>query len=72
MRRDRLLQCPMSNIQCQIDYLVAYNEVINQEVEYPIEDEVSSAARCVAEELFRHQFAERAIEKINTFNYFLT
>ena len=50
---------------------MADDEVVNQEVEYPVEDHVSSAAGRVTEQLFRYQIAERTVEKINDFSDYL-
>ena len=50
---------------------MAYNKVINQEIEDPIEDHVSSSARGITKQLFRHDLAERRIEKIYYFRYYL-
>ena len=50
---------------------MAYNKVIDQEIEDPIEDHVSASARGITKELFRHDFAERRIEKIDYFRYYL-
>ena len=43
------------------------NEVINQEIEHPIEDHISPAARRITKHLFRHNLAERGIKKVNYF-----
>ena len=48
-----------------------YNKVINEEIEDPIEDHVSSSAGSVAEELLRHPLAKRRIEEINYFRDYL-
>ena len=50
---------------------MADNEVVDQEIEHPVEHEVSSSAGCVTEELLRHKVPEGRIEKIYYFgNYF--
>ena len=48
---------------------MAYNKVINQEIEYPIEYHIPSSASSITKELFRHNLAERRIEKIDYFRY---
>ena len=50
---------------------MAYNKVIDQEIEDPIEDHISSSAGSITKELLRHDFAERRIEKIDYFRYYL-
>ena len=47
------------------------DEVIDQEIEHPVEYEVSTSAGCVTEKLFRHDFAERGIEEIYYFGDYL-
>ena len=50
---------------------MADNEVVDQEIEHPVEYEVSTSAGCVTEELLRHKVPEGRIEKIYYFgNYF--
>ena len=46
---------------------MADDEVIDEEIEDPVEYHVSSSAGRIAEELFRHDFAERRVEKIDYF-----
>lgn len=43
---------------------MTYDEVVNQEIEHPVEHHVSTAAGGITEQLFRHHFAERRIEEI--------
>ena len=50
---------------------MAYNKVIDQEIEDPIEDHISSSAGSITKELLRHKIAERRIEKIDYFRYYL-
>ena len=50
---------------------MAYNKVIDQEIEDPIEDHISASAGSITKELFRHKIAERCIEKIDYFRYYL-
>ena len=46
------------------------DEVIDEEIENPIEHEVPSSAGCVTEKLLRHKAPERRIEEIYDFcNY---
>ena len=46
------------------------NEVVNEEIENPIENKVSTTAGRIAEQLFRHPFGKRTVEEINYFcNY---
>ena len=47
-----------------------YDVIINKEIKDPIEDEVTTSAGSITEELFRKDVAERSIEKIYYFcNY---
>lgn len=41
------------------------DEVIDQEIEHPVEHKVSASAGSIAKELLRHDFAERGIEEID-------
>ena len=50
---------------------MAYNEVIDEEIEDPVQDHVSSSARGVTEDLFWNPFSERPVEEINYFGYYL-
>lgn len=43
---------------------MADDEVVDQEIEHPVEYEVPTSAGCVTEKLLRHDFAERGIEEI--------
>ena len=47
------------------------DEVINQEIEHPIQHHVSTATSCITEELRREPSAERTIEKVNNFRYYM-
>ncbi len=47
------------------------NEVIDEEIENPIEHEVTSSAGCVTEQLLRHKAPERRIEEIYYFGDYL-
>ena len=59
-----------SNDKTTFYIFVADNKVIHQKVQYPIEHHISSTAHSVTKHLFRQQFSERTIEKINDFcNY---
>ena len=55
----------------EIYQIMADNKVINQEIEDPIEHEVAPSARGITEQLLRHDSAERPIEKIDDFGYYL-
>lgn len=68
---DGLLQRPTTNDKRQIDYLVPYNKVIDQEVEYPVQHQITASAGGIAEQLLRHYLPERRIEKINDPSYYL-
>ena len=61
----------MGNWQLEINQTMPDNKVINQEIEHPIEDHISPAARRITKHLFRHNFAERGIEEIYDFGYYL-
>ena len=54
-----------------MNYLVPDNKVINQEIEYPIEYHIPPSARRITKHLFRHDLAERGIEEIDDFSYYL-
>ena len=55
----------------EIYQIMADNKVINEEIEDPIEHEVAPSARGITEQLLRHDSAERPIEKIDDFGYYL-
>ena len=38
MRSNRLRKCPMSNIKCQINYLVPDDEIVDKEIEHPVKN----------------------------------
>ena len=47
------------------------DEVIDQEIEHPVEYEVSTSAGCVTEKLLGHKAPERRIEEIYDFGDYL-
>ena len=55
----------------QIYYIMADDEVIDQEIEHPVEYEVSTSAGCVTEKLLRHKVPEGRIEEIYYFGDYL-
>ena len=50
-----------------VHQIMTDDEIVDQEIENPVEHHVSTAASCITENLFRYQTAERAVEKINDF-----
>jgi len=50
---------------------MAYNKIIDQEIEDPVQDHVSSSAGCITEDLFWNPFLERPVEEINYFGDYL-
>ena len=55
----------------KIYILMPDDKVIDEEIEDPIEHEVTSSAGCVTEELLRHDLTERRIEKIDDFSQYV-
>ena len=56
----------------KVNQIVSYNKVIDEEIEHPVEDEVSPSAGGITEELLRHPVGERTIEKVYDFSYSLS
>ena len=48
--------------------LVKY-EVIEYEIQYPVETDIRAARKAIAEQLPRHQTTERTVKKINRSRY---
>lgn len=46
------------------DIFVADDEVVDQEIEHPVQHHVPTAAGRITKQLFGHQFPKRRIEKI--------
>lgn len=51
------------------EHLVTEDEIVEYEVEHPIEHHVDAAGHAVTEQLVGHYFPERAIDKIYDFQY---
>lgn len=47
------------------------DEVVDQEIEHPVEHKVSASTSGIAKELLRHDFAERGIKEIYYFGDYL-
>lgn len=63
--------CPLPEGKGEIYQLVSDDEIIDKEIQYPVEHHISTAARRISKQLLWHPFGKRTIEKVDEIGDYL-